>query len=144
MRETYVCAPDHSKNIFNNRPWNAIKTHAVVVCNTRALGEYSSTVFQPSSDLSTNKIDFCEQWSTFWYRLLSFVNCVLFKVCLRFVQGIVRFFSSETSYFLSVVRQRLRHNWASIPPSWPNNNLLYDWKIQTIKLPVLFWLNFSR
>ena len=48
----------NSKNISTNRPWNAIKTHAVVVYNTRALGEYSSTVFQPSSDLSTNKIDF--------------------------------------------------------------------------------------
>ena len=97
MHKTYVCAPDHSKNISTNRPWNAIKTHAVVVYDTRALAEYSSTVFQLSSDLFTNKIDFCEQWSTFWYRLLSFVNCVLFKVCLRFVQGIVRFFFSETS-----------------------------------------------
>ena len=37
MHETYVCAPDHSKNISTNRLWNAVKTHAVVVYDMRAL-----------------------------------------------------------------------------------------------------------
>ena len=69
--------------------------------------EYSSTVFQPHSHLSANKINFCLFVSgEVFSNIDSFLSTELFSSC--------AFASSKESHdssllFLSVIRQRLRH-----------------------------------
>lgn len=55
--------------------------------------KYSSTVFQPNSDLSGNKINFCLFVSSNVpsdRESLAFSTASFFNVCLRFVQGILQ------------------------------------------------------